>query len=90
MHQFSASRPSVLCQCTKKLSVSKTQLKSISAQCDIFFSHVKHFDPSPADDGNPPLLPVVAGMDLRNPVTPEDVDITPESVDCAVGLQRPM
>ena len=54
----------------------------------MLLSHVKHFHPPPTDDADPALFPEVVGVHLGDAVTPENVDVLSECVDCSVGLKK--
>ena len=47
---------------------------------------VKLLVPAPSDDRDPSLIDVLVLRDLRDSMTPQDVDVASKSVDCPVGL----
>ena len=49
---------------------------------------VKLLVPAPSDDRDPSLINVLVLRDLRDSVTPQDVDVASKSVDCPVGLRH--
>ncbi len=66
--------------------ISRCKLQKIRGKCGD--SGIGHVDPSPRYDGDPPLLAVFLWRHLRDPVSPEHVDIFGEGINRPIRLRH--